>query len=615
MSAGIDLLSGSENTFVRLKAGLLEMLLYQSALRKISYGDTEIVRTVYAAVRDRNWGTLPFIPKSADLEESKDSFILKIKGVFGTDEPVGSAEIEISGNAPAGMEFRFTFSASRPFLKNRIGICVLLPVEESIGMPYQLLQSGGNEISGAFPVFIDPHQPLMDIKTLEWVTPGKLKAKLDFEGDIFEMEDQRNWTDASFKIYSTPLAIPFPSEVKAGDVITQNIRFGLQVIQKSERKVKSHEIRLTGKSYTMPVMGICLAEDKSLRMNDLKEVFTQLPFQYIRVDIRLDDSNPLEALKDAFSLAEELDSSLELALHTHKDCELPDGFMSVLDAHKSDLCRILIFSDSKYVSNGPDETRIISALRSKLENIKVGGGSDANFAELNRNSLSPENIDFVSVAANPQVHATDDISIIENIEGLSYMMQSIKNQYPGLPVVISPLSFKPGFNPVSTEKNGKSDSHSENPDLRLSGVFGVLWTLASIKRIALNGAESLTLYELMGINGIIHEENNEVNGNSLNTPLFKTLKFLSGLKGKYKILDSISTFPEEVDSLIFSDSFETIVMVQNFSDHEKCVKLPAFAGNPRLIVISEETSGNSVQITGDIVQQRGRQLVILKYNL
>ena len=615
MSERLDLLSGSENTMVRLKAGLLEMLLYQSALRKISYGNKEIVRAVYAAVRDQNWGTLPFIPKAADLEESKDSFILKIKGVFGTDKPVGSAEIEISGNAPADLEFRFTFSATRSFLKNRIGICVLLPVEESIGMPYRHWQSGGDEVSGVFPVFIDPQQPLMDIKTLEWVTPGSLKARLDFEGDIFEMEDQRNWTDASFKIYSTPLAIPFPAEVKVGDVVSQKIHLSLPVTQKSERTGKSHEIRLTGKSIPLPLMGICLAENKSLPMKDLKEVFSQLPFHYIRVDIRLSDSHPIEALKDAFSLAKELGSLLELALHTHKDCILPDGFISILDTQKSGLSRILVFSDSNYVSNGADETRIISTLRSKLENVKVGGGSDANFAELNRNPLSPENTDFISVAANPQVHATDDMSLIENIEGLSYMMQSIKNQYPELPVVISPLSFRPGFNPVSTEENGKNDLLSKTPDLRLYGIFGALWTLAAIKRIALFGAETLTLFELMGINGIIQKENNEIFGNSLDTPLFRTFKFLAGLKGKYRILDSVSTFPEEVDSLILSDSLETIVMVLNFSSREKSLKLPVFAGNSRLILISEENSENSVTINGHELLISGRQLLILKYKL
>ena len=42
------------------------------------------------------------------------------------------------------------------------------------------------------------------------------------EGDSFEMEDQRNWTDASFKVYGTPLKNLSPVEVKTGTKISPN---------------------------------------------------------------------------------------------------------------------------------------------------------------------------------------------------------------------------------------------------------------------------------------------------------------------------------------------------------------------------------------------------------
>ena len=37
------------------------------------------------------------------------------------------------------------------------------------------------------------------------------------EGDTFEMEDQRNWTDASYKTYVRPLALPWPYTLRAGE--------------------------------------------------------------------------------------------------------------------------------------------------------------------------------------------------------------------------------------------------------------------------------------------------------------------------------------------------------------------------------------------------------------
>ncbi len=48
-------------------------------------------------------------------------------------------------------------------------------------------------------------------------------ARVEFEGEVFEMEDQRNWTDASFKTYCTPLEIPYPVEVTKGTKISQKI--------------------------------------------------------------------------------------------------------------------------------------------------------------------------------------------------------------------------------------------------------------------------------------------------------------------------------------------------------------------------------------------------------
>ena len=41
------------------------------------------------------------------------------------------------------------------------------------------------------------------------VRPG-VRAECRMEGDTFEMEDQRNWSDASYKTYVRPLALPWP---------------------------------------------------------------------------------------------------------------------------------------------------------------------------------------------------------------------------------------------------------------------------------------------------------------------------------------------------------------------------------------------------------------------
>lgn len=48
------------------------------------------------------------------------------------------------------------------------------------------------------------------------------------------MEDQRNWTDASYKTYPTPLDNPFPINVDVGQEFNQKILLNLT----TNRKIK-----------------------------------------------------------------------------------------------------------------------------------------------------------------------------------------------------------------------------------------------------------------------------------------------------------------------------------------------------------------------------------------
>src|SRR3546814_4656990 len=52
---------------------------------------------------------------------------------------------------------------------------------------------------------------------------GSLSVDIRFEGDVFEMEDQRNWSDASFKTYCRPLALPRPFVLERGQSVDQSI--------------------------------------------------------------------------------------------------------------------------------------------------------------------------------------------------------------------------------------------------------------------------------------------------------------------------------------------------------------------------------------------------------
>ena len=63
--------------------------------------------------------------------------------------------------------------------------------------------------------------PAFDRLEVEARTGGRLL--LEFEGDLWETEDHRNWTDANFKTYSTPISLGRPAPLKAGQGCRQRL--------------------------------------------------------------------------------------------------------------------------------------------------------------------------------------------------------------------------------------------------------------------------------------------------------------------------------------------------------------------------------------------------------
>src|SRR6185436_15104828 len=59
---------------VALQAGPVSLFYEGGDLRYLRLGDREIIRRIYAAVRDRNWGTIPAKLTNVDLVDRRDSF-------------------------------------------------------------------------------------------------------------------------------------------------------------------------------------------------------------------------------------------------------------------------------------------------------------------------------------------------------------------------------------------------------------------------------------------------------------------------------------------------------------------------------------------------------------
>ena len=128
---------------IPLRAGPLTMLYDPASgmLRRIKHGDREVLRGIYAAVRDRNWGTVPGVIHETAREMGEQFFHIEFESLHRQGEIHFVWRGVIHGAADGRIRYEFDGEARKSFLRNRIGFCVLHPIAECAGQQLQVLPS------------------------------------------------------------------------------------------------------------------------------------------------------------------------------------------------------------------------------------------------------------------------------------------------------------------------------------------------------------------------------------------------------------------------------------------------------------------------------------------
>ena len=176
----------------------------------------------------------------------------------------------------------------------------------------------GRPVSMNFPSYISPHQPFTDIQAIRHQVGSEVWASLDFLGEVFEIEDQRNWTDGSYKTYCPPLAVPYPREVTPDVEVDQTVRLSLggyvgpYVVQGVESQVSLTLSQETDGA--IPRIGLGYAAEYGPLSKRQLDHLKQLNLSHIRVDLKLSQPDYRIHLENAWSDAEALGAGLEIAL-------------------------------------------------------------------------------------------------------------------------------------------------------------------------------------------------------------------------------------------------------------------------------------------------------------
>ena len=226
-----------------LKAGVFSIGYQNGFIRHIQYGDIEVIRSIYMALRDQNWLTFEHTIENETIEEHDDHFEIQYDCFYEKNgERIFTWHVQITGTSDGIIVFEVNGEALTDVLKNRAGICVLHPLKYTSGYPCELLQVNGSQIKKVFPVAISEENPFKDLKAFRWRCHHDWYV-LHFEGDVFETEDQRNWADASYKTFCTPLSKPFPVKLAKGEKVWQKVTFQAEtelfsIVQKTEPPIE-----------------------------------------------------------------------------------------------------------------------------------------------------------------------------------------------------------------------------------------------------------------------------------------------------------------------------------------------------------------------------------------
>ncbi|MBB4095531.1 hypothetical protein [Brucella pecoris] len=560
------LLFGTRETEAKplhLKAGLLAVDLSDGNLRTIKYDGVEVLRAVSYLVRDRDWGT--YNPEIHDLnvEQNDSGFIITYQArCEGPDATQLTIDVRIQAESGGTLTFDAVANTATGFETNRCGFCILHPIVGVAGSAVNVEHVDGTLNNTRLPDLIEPWQPFKDMRAITHETMPGVTAECRMEGDTFEMEDQRNWSDASYKTYVRPLALPWPYQIEAAKPQHQRVVLNISDTRLAKPKTTQYaepvRITLGDASGKMPNIGIIITPEEakaSLAAIELLEEITpqDLLFHY----------DPLaghngSAFADFTTLAAKHKGciSLEIALPCEKaliDETTAIAFDMKAAGFTPDAVIVSPAIDRQSTPPGsewppcPPLEDVYAAARAAFPNVRLGGGMLSYFTELNRKRVPGELVDFVTHCTNPIVHAADDLSVMQTLEALPFITRSVRAIYGDKPYRIGPSTIPMRQNPYGSRTmenpNGKRIAMA-NRDPRHNGKFAESFAMAYAISVLNAGLDSLSLSALTGSFGLQAQEG-EPTSTGGKRPLFNTIKTLAEL-ARREWQQLISSQPEHV---------------------------------------------------------------------
>jgi D-apionolactonase len=443
--------------------------------------------------------------------------------------------------------------------------------------------------------------------------PG-LKVTCRMEGDTFEMEDQRNWTDASYKTYVRPLALPWPYVIAEGETINQTVGLTVSGTMTEIETVDDGLSLAMGEqipAHAMPPLGLGLDPKDLDSIEQHLDVLGQAAPSHLvcyydpRLGHGLADLRRMAGVGKALGAELWLEYVIPTVDRFKSDIQelgravsdLNNPFATVMVSPAPDLKCTLPGSPWPPCPALDDCYRVA---RTAFPGARLGGGMFSFFTELNRKRPPAALLDFVTFTTVAIFHAGDDLSATEGLESLPYLAKSVADFIDGKPYHVGPsaigLRMNPyGEAPMANPRNIRQAMNGMDP--RQRGLFAAAWTVGFVARFAQAGASALTLGGMVGEFGIAYASTGypqpwyDENGGVY--PVYHVIKGLSALRGQ-PLIDVTISRPRELQAIAVQRDGEIELWLANLTDQSQKVDLKGSV-NGHISILSAATFEEATQ--------------------
>jgi hypothetical protein len=584
-----------------LRAGPLTVELEGGTVRYVRYGGIEAVRGIDYLVRDGSWATPTARLSDLTVEEEAGQFLVRYVGTIDEAGIGYRYRATIEGSERAGLRFHVEGEALEAFETSRCGFVVLHAIKGVAGAPVTVTHTDGREEATTFPLAISPSQPIFDIRSLRHrPAPGlavtcRMEASLPLDpAGKFEMEDQRNWTDASYKTYVGSLLDPWPYRLEKGQALAQTVTVtfdgdaGSAAAARGPDGARLRPGKPAGRA--MPPIGVGMMPEDAASAGEATALARSLGPRHLVGWLEPDAGDALPTLESYRAVAEACAAPLQLEI------VLPNvAAPSAELARAAALCReaglapaaVLVCPRpylKSYQPSGPwpdvpPLEQIYRAARAAFPNARIGGGMLSYFTELNRKRPPAAAIDFVSHTTCPIVHAADDRSVMETLEALPSVALSVRTFCPQ-------TAYRVGPSAIGMRRNAYGTAPMPNPgarrlamvqaDPRQRGLFAAAWTVGYAAGMVAAGVEALAINHLTGPSGVLTGDADAASAGSdaqarSVRPVFHVMRALCGASGASCV--DLEVGGEGIAALAWQRDGTTTILAANLGDRQVSLDL------------------------------------------